>query len=96
MVTRPTDTPGCYLAALAVFFQGQESVPGVITRPLGPCDVAWFENKGGALVFGCPHMDMLKLWPLPMEQAWWEDLLVRPGERVGRFESQKYARHSAA
>jgi hypothetical protein len=76
------------IALLAVLlhwllFQGQESVPGVITRPLGPCVVDWFENKGGVLVLGCPHMDMLKLWPLPMEQPWWEDLPVRPGEKVG-------------
>jgi hypothetical protein len=65
-----------------LLFQGQEHVPGVITRPLGPCDIAWFENKGGVLVLGCPHMDMLKLWPLPMEQPLWEDLPVRPGESV--------------
>ncbi len=55
-----------------LLFQGQEVVPGVITRPLGPCDVDWFENRGGVLVLGCPHMDMLKLWPLPVEQPWWE------------------------
>ena len=55
-----------------LLFQGQEAVPGVITRPLGPCDVDWFENRGGVLVLGCPHMDMLRLWPLPVEQPWWE------------------------
>ncbi len=55
-----------------LLFQGQEVVPGVITRPLGPCDVDWFENRGGVLVLGCPHLDMLKLGPLPVEQPWWE------------------------
>ena len=55
-----------------LLFQGQEVVPGVITRPLGPCDVDWFENRGGVLVLGCPHMDMLKLWLLPVQQPWWE------------------------
>ncbi len=53
-----------------LLFQGQEVVPGVITHPLGPCDVDWFENRGGVLVLGCPHMDMLKQWPLPVEQPW--------------------------
>ncbi len=32
-----------------LLFQGQEVVPGVITRPLGPCDVDWFERRGGAI-----------------------------------------------
>ncbi len=53
-----------------LLFQGQEVVPGVMARPLGPCDVDWFENGDGVLVLGCPHMDMLKLWPLPVEQPW--------------------------
>jgi len=50
----------------------------VISRPLGPCDVDWFENKGGVLILACPRMDRLKLWPLPVEQPWWENLPVRP------------------
>ena len=66
-----------------LLFQGQEVVPGVMARPVGPCDVDWFENRGGVFVLGCPHMDMLKLWPLPVEQPWWEDLPVRQGELVG-------------
>ncbi len=66
-----------------LLFQGEERVPGVITRPLGPCDIDWFENKGGVLVLSCSHMDMLKLWPLPIQQPWWKDLPVRQGEKVG-------------
>ena len=54
----------------------------MITRPPGPCDIDWFQKKGGVLVLGCPHMDMLRLWPLPFEQPWWEDLPVRQGELV--------------
>ena len=65
-----------------LLFQGQGNVPGVISRPLGPCDVSRFENKSGVLVLGCPHMDKLKLWPLPMEQPWFEDLPARQGEVV--------------
>jgi hypothetical protein len=66
-----------------LLFQGYEYVPGVIARPLGPCDVSWFENKGGVLVLGCPHTDAIKLWPLPLEQPWWEDLPAGPNEKVG-------------
>jgi hypothetical protein len=81
----------CALALVAVLtliflhwllFQGHRVVPGVVSRPFEPCDVSWFENKGGVLVLGCPHMDMLKLWPLPLEQPWFEDLPVRQGEVV--------------
>jgi hypothetical protein len=31
-----------------LLFQGQEVVPGVITRPLGSCDVEWFEKCDGS------------------------------------------------
>ena len=33
-----------------LLFQGQEVVPGVIARPVGPCDVEWFERRGGAII----------------------------------------------
>ena len=56
-----------------LLFQGQEVVPGVITRPLGPCDVEWFEQWGGAVVIACPHTDLIKVWPLPVQQPWYED-----------------------
>ena len=56
-----------------LIFQGQERTPSVVTRPLGPCDVIWFSNRGNAVVMACPHTDMIKLWPLPVEQPWWED-----------------------
>lgn len=65
-----------------LLFQGNERVPGVITRPLGPCDVNWFMNKGGVLVLGCPHMDMLELWPLPVQQPWYEDSLILPATAI--------------
>jgi hypothetical protein len=58
-----------------LLFQGQEVVPGVIARPVGPCDVEWFEKWGGALVIACPHTDLIKVWPLPVQQPWYEDPL---------------------
>ncbi len=67
--------------------QGANSIRSIMTlHLLGLCHIAWFENKGGVLVIGCVHTNMLKFWPLPMEQPWWEDLPVKPGERVGRLE----------
>ncbi len=55
-----------------LLFQGQEVVPGVIARPVGPCDVEWFEKWGGAIILACPHTDLIRLWPLPVEQPLWE------------------------
>ena len=55
-----------------LLFQGQQIAPGVIVRPLGPCDVDWYEQRGGAIVIACPYTDLIRLWPLPIEQPWWE------------------------
>ncbi len=57
-------------------FQGQPIAPGVIVRPLGPCDVDWFEKWGGSIVLACPHTDLIKVWPLPVQQPWFEDPLI--------------------
>lgn len=65
-----------------LIFQGREVVPGVIARPVGPCDVEWFGARGGMVVIACPHTDLIKLWPLPIEQPWFENLPVKPGEDV--------------
>jgi hypothetical protein len=64
------------LTAHWLLFQGREIVPGVIARPLGPCDVEWFGKRGGLVVMTCPHTDLIKLWLLPVEQPWFEDPLV--------------------
>ena len=54
------------------FFQWREVVPGVIARPLGACDVEYYA-EWHATVLACPHTDLIKLWPLPVEQPWYED-----------------------
>ncbi len=61
-----------------LLFQWQEVVPGVIARPVGPCDVEWFEKWGGAIVIACPRTDLIKVWPLPMQQPWYEDPFYPP------------------
>jgi hypothetical protein len=58
-----------------LLFQGDEIVPGVMARPVGPCDVEWFERWGGAIILACPRTDLIKLWPLPVQQPWYEDPL---------------------
>lgn len=63
-----------------LLFQGREVASGVIVRPLGPCDVEWFQYR--AVVLACPHIDLIKIWPLPVEQPWWEDSPY--GERVAQ------------
>lgn len=57
-----------------LLLQGQERVQGVLARPLGPCDMERFKNRG-VVVLACPHTDLIKLWPLPVEQPWYEDPL---------------------
>ncbi len=61
-----------------LLFQWQEVVPGVIARPVGPCDVEWFENWGGAIVIACSRTDLIKVWPLPVQQPWYEDPFYPP------------------
>ena len=60
------------LFGLTVWYQtGRERVPGVVTHQIGPCDVDWYGVRP-ALVVACPGRDMIRVWPLPMEQPWWE------------------------
>ena len=54
---------------------GRESVSGVITHQIGPCDVDWYGERS-ALVVACPGQDLIRVWPLPVEQPWWGDLMV--------------------
>ena len=55
-----------------VLFQTRETVPGVTSRPLGPCSVDWFSERP-ALVLACPRTDMIRLWPLPVVHPWFEE-----------------------
>ena len=61
------------LFGLTIWYQtGRERVPGVFTHQIGPCDVAWFGERS-VLVVACPGQDLIRVWPLPVEQPWWED-----------------------
>jgi hypothetical protein len=53
-------------------FQATETVPGVTSRPFGPCGVDWFSERP-ALVLACLRNDMIRLWPLPVEHLWFEE-----------------------
>jgi hypothetical protein len=71
-------------AAVAIhrtFFQVREIVPNVYDRPIGACVVEWYQVRG-ILVFACPRMDTIKLWPLPMEQLWFEDAIETNGQWI--------------
>ena len=50
---------------------GRERVPGVFTHAIGPRDVDWYGARS-ALVVACPGQDMIRVWPLPVEQPWFE------------------------
>jgi len=52
---------------------GRWLTPNVYAVPLGRCDVDWHVDRGIVAVAGVGQ-DMIKVWPLPVEQPWWEDL----------------------
>jgi len=53
------------------------SVPGASAIELiGRCNLILFDTRlqpVNTLVFGCPRMDMFRLWPLPIQHPWFED-----------------------
>ena len=59
-----------------------EVIPGAITIELaGSCTLTHFDTTlqpVNTLVLACPKMDMIKLWPLPIEQPWFEDVWGKP------------------
>jgi hypothetical protein len=58
------------LLALVVWNAGgYELVPGVVTHTIGPCDLDWHSQRS-ALVVACPGQDLIRVWPLPVEQPW--------------------------
>ena len=63
------------IAVAIVFFQGRWLTPNVYTVPLGRCDVDWHVDRG-IVALACVGRDMIKVWPLPVEQPWWEDGLA--------------------
>ena len=55
------------------------SIPGATEiKLIGRCNLIFFDTRlqpVKTLVFGCPRMDMLRLWPLPFKYPWFEDWL---------------------
>lgn len=51
---------------------GYELTPGVVTHTIGACDLDW-HSKRPALVLACPGQDLIKVWPLPVDQPWGEE-----------------------
>jgi hypothetical protein len=55
-----------------LFSQPREIVPGVTSRPLGPCSLDWFSERH-VLVLSCRRTDMIRFWPLPVKHPWFEE-----------------------
>ena len=55
-------------------FQWRAMVLGVIARPSGACDVQ-YHAQWSTTVVACQHTDLIKVWPLPVVQPWYEDPL---------------------
>ncbi len=60
-----------------------QAEPKLIARWLGPCLVYRIEQKGGIFVLSCPNTAPTRLWPLPWEWPWIEDL----PESCGAYQS---------
>ena len=54
-----------------------EIIPGATTFELvGRCDLTFYDTRLQAVdtvTFGCPRMDSIRLWPLPIQHPWFED-----------------------
>jgi len=54
-----------------------ENVPGATAFELvGRCKLIHFDTRlqpVNTLVLACPKKDMIRLWPLPVQQPWFED-----------------------
>ena len=67
------------LCIATVFFVSRihESITGATDIPLiARCELIFFDTRlqpVNTLVFGCPRMDMFRLWPLPIQHPWFED-----------------------
>ena len=67
------------LSLATTFFvsRNHESIPGATDIPLiVRCELIFFDTRlqpVNTLVFGCPRMDMFRLWPLPIKHPWFED-----------------------
>jgi hypothetical protein len=61
------------LALLAWNATGYELVSGVVTHTIAPRERDWHSERP-ALVLACSGQNLIKVWPLPVESPWWEDL----------------------
>ena len=54
-----------------------EGVPGATSLKLvARCELIYFDTRlqpVHTLVLACPRMDMIRLWPLPVQRPWFED-----------------------
>ena len=61
----------------------EKSTTGVLDIPLpGICSIWYFTERSQQpfrhVILGCPGVDAIRLWPLPIQQPWAEDRFVQP------------------
>lgn len=60
-----------------VLVTAEKPVPGAISYHLpARCEIIYFDTTLQpirTLAFACPGIDMIRLWPLPIEHPWFED-----------------------
>ena len=60
----------------------RETIPGAVSTELpGRCEIIQFDRSLQpvyTIALACPRMDMIRLWPLPVQQPWFEDKWEKP------------------
>ena len=65
------------LAFSYLWLRTEERIPGTVTTKLPVrCEIVQFGlnlQPVFTIALACPRMDMIRLWPLPVQQPWFED-----------------------
>lgn len=60
-----------------LWLRTKETIPGAVSTELpGRCEIIQFGiglQPVYTVALACPRMDMIRLWPLPVQQPWFED-----------------------
>lgn len=87
---------GCVISLSLVFtilfLSASELVPGATSYELiEDCELIHFGIRlqpTNTLALACPGMDMVRLWPLPIQKPWFEDWFISSDRMRGRITNQ--------
>ncbi|MBN2267140.1 MAG: hypothetical protein JW725_02245, partial [Candidatus Babeliaceae bacterium] len=53
------------------------------------CEIIYIDTSlqpVNTLALACPRKDLIRIWPLPVRNPWFEDSIIPPGKREGADE----------